>query len=1002
MLAAPGGVDSLKNLTVAREVLRRVALGLGANASVELEPLCIYVRGMLVTHLPAVGGDSKSGAGADKQRKLAATATSAGAAAALDSSRSWAPVGTVLQPATETSVTSASGRSPLAHEFLAFGIGLLATALKRGRFSAADDTHLALLEPLLPLLQRAMRVDSDAVVTLALRTVGSLMSYPLPALPVHATALLERTLQILKRAANTRGTELVGIGVKVVVTLLRRPPSPGGVGPSGASDDAAVPGAENGAAKRKRDAGGATMASGEAVGNDYDDADDDDGEMLDHESEGKTEVGGATIGTADSVPRAPRVGGGAHLSDHQLRWLVTFVSVHLEDPALQSSLFGLLRVIFGRKFVLAELYDLVLTLGDMAIQADAIGTRHACSQLFLKFLLRYPLGPKRLQQHLNLLVTNLGYSVSYGRLSLLQLIHSLVAQLPLPVLHRQSDLLLLPLITRLVNDDNQECRIAIGSAITKLIQRTCDSHGDVECASARERLIKLLRAWYADVSSSLNRAAAQLAGLAVDALGATTLSSALVPLVVQCCEQAANFHTHSHTHGDVEAGGVGAQGSLVTNITEEDLEEKSIRWQPAYYSMRALLKLSAAQPKLLLSAACEPLWAPLHTLLLHEHAWVRSASSRLIGMLLAALQPAALLAAIEATEGGGPLEGNQADAGGADEQVAGVGVLNSDRGKRQFKKGKRGANGGFGAEAASISAGHGAAPPRFWCRRAALFELVDALLQQLHSALIAEAAAAQTLKNLLWISMAMVECPKLGADHCRAMLTGATPRSLLGGAFGGVDEKEEKVIWDDDADDDDDDADDAGDGDEGGKSATDGAVSTATDSDWACWPLEVVALRLVPLLQTPGHVRGCTAMRWYAAISTLLSVDQLNAMLPALLGPVARAADDASGKVHPSVKDLASEALQLLQRKADAPSFVAAYRKVKDAQRMARFARKEREALEAVADPARSAQKRVAKNLGKRKAKQRKLDSSKRARDSGGGIGLGSKHHKARRLKSGD
>ena len=62
--------------------------------------------------------------------------------------------------------------------------------------------------------------DSDAVVALSLRTVGSLLSYPLPSLPQHATNMLERTLQILKRAASSKGTELVGIGVKVVEPAL--------------------------------------------------------------------------------------------------------------------------------------------------------------------------------------------------------------------------------------------------------------------------------------------------------------------------------------------------------------------------------------------------------------------------------------------------------------------------------------------------------------------------------------------------------------------------------------------------------------------------------------------------------------------------------------------------------------------------------------------------------------------------------------------------------------
>ena len=138
-------------------------------------------------------------------------------------------------------------------------------------------------------------------------------------------------------------------------------------------------------------------------------------------------------------------------------------------------------------------------------------------------------------------------------------------------------------------------------------------------------------------------------------------------------------------------------------------------------------------------------------------------------------------------------------------------------------------------------------------------------------------------------------------------------------------------------------------------------------------------------------------MRWFAALGAQLESAQLNALLPALLGPIARTADDESGKVHPHVKELAAEALQLLQRRADAPTFVAAYQEVKDAQRAARRARKQREALEAVADPELAAQKRISKNLNKRKAKKRKLDRSKRTRDAGGSIGLGSKK-KARKL----
>ena len=81
-------------------------------------------------------------------------------------------------------------------------------------------------------------------------------------------------------------------------------------------------------------------------------------------------------------------------------------------------------------------------------------------------------------------------------------------------------------------------------------------------------------------------------------------------------------------------------------------------------------------------------------------------------------------------------------------------------------------------------------------------------------------------------------------------------------------------------------------------------------------------------------------MRWYAAIANQLDAESLSGMLPLLLHPVARAAEDESGKVHGAVKELAGEALQMLQKRASPPEFVAAYQQVKEAQRSARRERK--------------------------------------------------------------
>ena len=367
--AAEGGFDSLKNVTHGRELLRYACLGLSVNPTVELQSLCVYVCGLLNTHLPPKGE--------------AATPGSSARAAA----QRVAPVGSVLQPLHEPGVTGGLGGSPISHELLGFALSLLLAALRKGRFSPRDPAHLSLLAPLLPLLQRCLKSDSSSVVSLSLRTIGALLPFPLPSLPAHANALLDRTLQILRRSANLKGSELVGVGLKVVTALLRKPPTP------------------------VADRGTGSAAAGDADGDEraaeeHDDEDDEDDDDDDDEGEGEGGGVGSGTGVAAAGPR-PKVGGGAALDERQLRWLLSFVSVHLEDDVLQSALFGLLRVILGRRFVLAELYDLVLVLGEMLLQSPSESVRSTCAKLFLTFLMHYPLGERRVQQHFNFLVTNL-------------------------------------------------------------------------------------------------------------------------------------------------------------------------------------------------------------------------------------------------------------------------------------------------------------------------------------------------------------------------------------------------------------------------------------------------------------------------------------------------------------------------------------------------------------------------------------------------------------------
>ena len=50
--------------------------------------------------------------------------------------------------------------------------------------------------------------------------------------------------------------------------------------------------------------------------------------------------------------------------------------------------------------------------------------RNACASALLQFLLDYPVGERRLQQHLQFLITNLGYEHEAGRASAIELLQA--------------------------------------------------------------------------------------------------------------------------------------------------------------------------------------------------------------------------------------------------------------------------------------------------------------------------------------------------------------------------------------------------------------------------------------------------------------------------------------------------------------------------------------------------------------------------------------------------
>lgn len=73
------------------------------------------------------------------------------------------------------------------------------------------------------------------------------------------------------------------------------------------------------------------------------------------------------------------------------------------------------QAVLQRKLVVPEVYDIMTRVQEMMVRSQSSPVRQLCSSVLLQFLLDYPVGDKRLQQHLHFIITNLSYQHETGR-----------------------------------------------------------------------------------------------------------------------------------------------------------------------------------------------------------------------------------------------------------------------------------------------------------------------------------------------------------------------------------------------------------------------------------------------------------------------------------------------------------------------------------------------------------------------------------------------------------
>eukprot|EP00897_Mesotaenium_endlicherianum_P002352 jgi/Mesen1/2144/ME000152S01235 len=648
------------------------------------------------------------------------------------------------------------------------------------------------------------------------------------------------------------------------------------------------------------------------------------------------------------------------VSDNHVRALLqSGVFVDLEDSATRSTAFSLLRAIVGRRLLVPELYDLMTRVGELMVKSQAPPVRQLCSQILTQFLLDYPLGPRRLQQHLNFILSNLTYEYASGREAALEMLHAVITKFPLPVVEEQAEGMLLPLVTRLVSDPEASVRAMVGTTVKALMARVG--------ARWQERILDFALKWCAGENLRLWRPAAQVSGFAVEVMPAAfgRRFDEWLPLAVGILRRA----QLAWRAAEAEEAEGGSQ--------EQDVEGSQVApmWHEAYFFLVAMEKVFHKMPHVMLQEQLQEFWTLASDLLLHPHLWVRKVSTRLLGHYLAASPPLER-ATLQALAAAGTTQnllhpGRVLLMSAVFCRVLGGEIVDAKL-----------------AEQAVKNLVHlAAALP--------LIALIETCEEgELPGVVGCEEGEGRELVQRAWALLGLRRNKRLHSS----LLEARPPSSIggregqdedeHGGEQGGVEgEEEEEEV-------------EAGmgaglsngrseagleNGAANGVKATGGDALVGTSRSFALAALFRAMSKVALRVQS---VQASAVLRWFAAMSSRLGAQHMAPYVPLVLVPIFRIVEGVAGKTVPEdLKQLGEEVMAHIREAVGVSTFVHMYNAARRDVRAQRETRKTAEKISALVDPERSAQKKRRLTEKRQATKRKKVEAYKRHRGDGGSFG---------------
>ena len=302
-------------------------------------------------------------------------------------------------------------------------------------------------------------------------------------------------------------------------------------------------------------------------------------------------------------PEAPN-GGGLLEDQSRMDVLLSFLRQSILESEQHSQAISLLKVIVALKYSSSDLYDLMECLLEQSVRSPKESLRQQCSNVYVLFLLNYPMTEDRLEQEFKQVILNIGYEYSDGRLSALNLANHLLSDLPNELLEKKSQLFFLPLTIQLANDTADECRRTVATCLKTLVKRVSND--------MRQSLFDYTLRWAKSPDRLLKRTSLQLYGLFLEA------------------------SPHFFQRETITTDLVSSAEKVLDQLGEDD-------WESIYFALSFLEKLSPESKVQPLDGKHTVLSDTVLDGLIHSHVWVQLASARLLWRHLKSFDPTSFL-----------------------------------------------------------------------------------------------------------------------------------------------------------------------------------------------------------------------------------------------------------------------------------------------------------------------------------------------------------------------